>query len=755
MDTQSLKTLYVRGMDCSCDADEVRSEILSLPGVLSCEVNFTSGKVQISGETTQEEIYDRLRSVGYEVGESQHLPQIELTDSKFGGFFSYAWSDRDSRAALFGAVLITPAVILGEFLGVESLLINLLSIAALVVAGYPVYIKAWRAVRRMEISIDVLMSAASLGALLIGAYVEAGMVMVLFAIGEALEGYTNNRARESIRSMMQIVPDRAWLRQVHQENVHEVEVDIGELRIGDVIIIRPGERIPMDGEVVAGESDVNQAPITGESRLIPKGQEDTVFAGTVNGNGSLEVRITHLAEDNTVSRMIALIEEAQERRAPAQRFVDQFAKIYTPAVVSLALLVAVVPPILFSQPFLNPGDGSTGWLYRGLALLVVACPCALVISIPVSVVSALSNAARNGVLIKGGVFLESLNRIRSIAFDKTGTLTLGTPAVVDVRTLGCEPGRAASTELDHGKCVSCDDLIGMASAVERRSEHPLAYAILNESARRGVYDRFPTASDVTAQMGRGVSGTVNGQVVLVGSHDHFDRNVPHPARHCDQASQDVRKGFTPVMVSVGEGYLGTITVADALRTSSRQAIEELKRIGFTALVLLTGDEKFVASRIAGQLGLSEVSAGLLPEQKVEAVEGLRSEYGSVVMVGDGINDAPALAAADVGIAMGAASAGSAQAMEAADITLMSEDLRQLPFLFRLAKATQRTIWANIILSLGIKLLFVFLVLIGTGTMWMAVLADMGTSLLVTLNGMRLLRRPKSSPTREGARSSLV
>jgi Cd2+/Zn2+-exporting ATPase len=740
MDKQEQKIIFVQGMDCACDADEVRAEILSLPGVDRCEVNFTVGKVLVSGQIDRDEILNRLRSVGYQVGESQRSLRFEGADFVQTGFFRYAWRNPDTRAALLGAIFIIPAAIAGEILGIESIQVNLLAIFALIVAGYPVYRKAWRAARRLDISIDVLMSTASIGALLIGAYVEAGMVMVLFAVGETLEGYTNNRARESIQSMLQIVPERASLRQVHQGHVHEVEVEVGELEVGDVIFVRPGERIPMDGEVLSGESRVNQAPITGESRLQDKKQGDPVFAGTVNGDGSLEVRITRLAQDNTISRMIALIEEAQERKAPAQRFVDRFARVYTPTVVSLAVLVALLPPLLLGQPFLNPGDGTTGWLYRALALLVVACPCALVISIPVSVVSALSNAARSGALIKGGAFLESLNSIRSLAFDKTGTLTLGTPAVVGVRTLDCRQTDPSDSE--HQGCGSCDDLIGLASAVERRSEHPLAHAILNESVRRGVYDRFPAAVNVQARSGRGVSGLVQGQAVLLGSHDHFDRHVVHPAWHCDLAVEDINLGYTPVMVSSPEGYLGTITVADRLRDSSQQAIAELKHLGIESLVLLTGDESSIAQRIAEQLGLSEIRAGLLPEQKVEAVEDLRETHGSVAMVGDGINDAPALATADVGIAIGAASVGSAQAMEAADITLMSDDLRKLPFLFRLAKAASRTIWANIVISIGIKLIFMFLVLIGTGSMWMAVLADMGTSLLVTLNGMRLLRRPK-------------
>ncbi|NTW00961.1 MAG: heavy metal translocating P-type ATPase, partial [Oscillochloris sp.] len=414
--------------------------------------------------------------------------------------------------------------------------------------------------------------------------------------------------------------------------------------------------------------------------------------------------------------------------------VDQFARYYTPTVVVLALLVAIVPPLLFGQPFWNPNPASFGWLYRGLALLVVACPCALVISTPVSLVSAMSTAARNGVLIKGGAFLEALSKVRAVAFDKTGTLTAGRPMVVAVRAATCHEPSAAAI----GHCDACNEVLALASAIERRSEHPLAHAIVTASAQRGLDGRLPAAEGVTALVGRGVTGRVGERAVLVGSHRHFDADIAHDAHHCAAATQDAAAGHTPVMVGVQGDYLGTITLADTVRESSRAAVAQLKGMGLQAVVMLTGDQRVTAERIGIDVGLTDVRAELLPAQKVAAIETLQQQYGPVAMVGDGINDTPALATANVGIAIGGAHGGTNQAMEVADVTLMSDDLRQLPFTIALSRAAMTTVSVNLAVSIGIKLVFLALVLVGMGTMWMAVLADVGTSLLVTLNGMRLL-----------------
>jgi Cd2+/Zn2+-exporting ATPase len=729
-------TFTVQGMDCASCARTVESGVAQLPGVELCELTFATERLRVRGTIAREDVVRRVRDLGYDVAEAS---QPDAAPAPAPGFLGFMWARLETRLALLGALLVLPGVVLTELLGREAIWIDALALAAMALTIVPIARSAWRALAvNRELNIDALMTIAAAGAVAIGAYVEAGLVMVLFTIGEALEGYTATRARHAIKSLMEVAPQTAVrVGAACCESGCEERVPIAALQVGDMIAVRPGERIPMDGEVRAGRSAVNQAPITGESRLIEKEPGDEVFAGSVNGEGSLEVAVTRLAADNTIARMIRLVEEAQERRAPVQRFVDRFARYYTPAVVVLALLVAAVPPLLLGQPFWNPAPGEFGWLYRALALLVVACPCALVISTPVSLVSAMSAAARGGVLIKGGAFLEALSRVRAVAFDKTGTLTAGRPAVVAVRSLGCPAG--AGGDRAAGPCDSCDELLALAGAVERRSEHPLAHAIVTASAERGAGGRLPAAEGVTALVGRGVAGLVAGREVLVGSHRHFDTAVAHDPAHCAAAAQDAAAGHTPVMVSVAGSYLGTITLADTVRASSREAVAQLKGMGLRAVVMLTGDQRATAERIAAEVGVSDVRAELLPEQKVAAVEALEREYGPVAMVGDGINDTPALAAASVGIAVGAAHGGSNQAMETADVTLMGDDLRRLPFAIGLGRAAMRTVTANIAFSIGLKLVFLVLVLLGLGTMWMAVLADVGTSLLVTLNGMRLLR----------------
>ncbi|MEM7032873.1 MAG: heavy metal translocating P-type ATPase [Chloroflexota bacterium] len=734
-------TLMVTGMDCAGCARTVENGVSKLEGVTSCSLNFTTERLVVSGNITNETVMQRVRDLGFGIAGSDD--SVDVTGPKQASptsFLQFMWRRWETRLALLAVLLILPGVLFEEILGLEYTVINLASFMALLIAGWPVARSAWNALRfSREININVLMTLAAIGAVFIGEYTEAGLVMVLFAIGEALEGYTASRARESIRTLMEVVPKTATLLQRDGQDIVEKSVSVDTLHINDVIAIKPGERIPMDGQVVAGLSAVNQAAITGESRLIEKETGDTVFAGTINGAGALEVEVTRLAQDNMISRVIQLVETAQEKKAPAQRFIDRFAQVYTPAVVLLAALVMIVPPLLFGQPFFNSDDGF-GWLYRGLALLIVACPCALVISTPVSVISAISNAAAQGVLIKGGAYLESLSRVKAIAFDKTGTLTQGTPTVVNVRSVSCENNQAENApQNQQGDCIPCNEVVALADAVERRSEHPFALAINEEAQRRGVKDQYATAEMVQTLIGQGVQGHIADQKVFIGSHTYFDKAVAHPQQHCQAAQADAAEGYTTMMVEQDDIYLGTIVVTDTVRQSSRTAISNLKQLGLKAVVMLTGDNKPVAQKIAQQTGVTEVKANLLPADKLTAIEDLQEEYGVVAMVGDGINDAPALARADVGIAIGAASGGTAQAMESADISLMSDDLTQLSFAFHLSQKTQHTIWTNVALSLVIKLLFVILVVFGMGTMWLAVLADMGTSLLVTLNGMRLLR----------------
>jgi len=641
------------------------------------------------------------------------------------------WHRPDTRLALIGAIMIVPGVVLHELLGWRAFWIDALAFAALIAAGLPIARSAWRSlIGSRTISINALMTIAAIGAVIIGAHVEAGLVMVLFAIGEAIEGFTAARARDAIRSLMSLVPETA----LRLRDGYETRTPVADLEVGDIIVVRPGERLPMDGVVRTGVSHVNQAPITGESVPVVKTPGADVYAGSVNGEGVLEVTVTHRAGDTTISRMIRLVQEAQDRRAPVQRMIDRFAGWYTPAVVAIAALAAIIPPLLFGQPFWNPSPDETGWLYRSLTLLVIACPCALVISTPVSVVSALSAAARAGVLIKGGAVLETLGRVRVVAFDKTGTLTTGRPALVAVRSVECrEP-----EQNEDARCDACTTLLELACAVEQRSEHPLAHAIVDAARVRGVMQNAPRATSVTALPGHGIVGDVNGRTVLIGSHRYFDETAPHPPAFCDRAERDAGAGRTPLMVSIDGTFAGMLSVADAVRPEARETIVRLRQAGIRQVVMLTGDRQETAQAIAARVGIDDVRAGMLPEHKAAAVEELQRTCGAVAMVGDGINDTPALASATVGIAIGAAHGGTNQAMETADVTLISNDLRRLPFVFDLARTAQRTITVNIAFSIGVKAVFLAIAALGLSTMWMAVLADMGTSLLVTLNGLRLL-----------------
>ncbi len=731
---KTMKQVFdVKGMDCADCARKVSDGVQKLPKVELSEVNFATAQLTVVGNVSEDEITSRVRELGYDI-ESPTVTGTTEKSAKKTGFFGFLWQRYETRLALLGAILVLPGLILGEILGFDWYWVNVLSLGAMLAAGFPVARSAWNNLRiNHTIDINFLMTLAAVGAVVIGAYVEAGMVIVLFALGEALEGYTAEKARSSIRSLMEVVPPIAARLHTHGLEIHEENVPVETLKVGDRILVRPGERIPMDGLVQAGHSSVNQASITGESALIEKQQDDAVYASTINGAGALEIQVTHLSEDNTISRVIKLVQEAQNKRAPSQRFIDRFARWYTPAVVILAALVAAIPPLFFGQPFFNPADGSVGWLYRGLTLLVISCPCALVISTPVSIISAISNAARNGVLFKGGLFIEKLNQIKVIAFDKTGTLTEGRPVIVASRS-----GSHQEFKPIDANCNDCTESIALAHAVERRSQHPLALAIAQKAIELGVAERYPAAEQVTVLPGMGVSGIVNGRQVQIGSHRLIDEGINHSEEDCNQLRQAEENGNTQIHVAVDGDLVGSLLAIDAPRVGSKEALSSLKAFGINALVMLTGDEPLVAKTIAEQVGVTLYKAQLLPEDKVTAVKNLREEWGAIAMVGDGINDAPALALADVGVAVGGASS-SAQAMETADVTLMQPDLRQLPFAFKLSRRMMNTIRFNIAFAIGVKAAFMVLAAAGLSTMWMAVLADMGISILVTLNGMRLLK----------------
>ena len=568
--------------------------------------------------------------------------------------------------------------------------------------------RAWASLRKRDLDINVLMLVAVAGAMFLGEWAEAATVVFLFAIAQWLESRSMDRARDAIRSLMDLSPAEARIRQGYGDEM----VPVARVPLGAVMVIRPGEKIPLDGVVVEGRSDVNQAPITGESLPVDKAAGDEVFAGTVNGHGALDVRVTRKGQDTTLARIIHLVEAAQAQRAPAQQFIDRFARWYTPAVIVLALLTAVLPPLA--------GGSFETWFYRALVLLVVSCPCALVISTPVSIVSALAGAARRGVLVKGGVHLERLAGIRAIAFDKTGTLTRASLRVTSVVPA------AGVTEAE---------LLAVAAAVEARSEHPVATVIVTEARARGLI--FGLATDVRALPGLGAEGRVAGSHVMCGNVRLFqERGLLISADSSDLATIS-ETGAAPVIVARDGVVIGVIGVADEEREVAADTIDLLHRQNIRPVVMLTGDQEATARAIARRLGIDEVRAGLLPHEKVAAIQALRRQYGAVAMVGDGVNDAPALAAADVGIAMGVI--GSDAALETADVALMTDELPKIAYAIRLSRGTVRNIRANIAISLVLKAAFLALAVGGVATLWMAVVADTGTSLIVVANAMRLLR----------------
>jgi len=569
--------------------------------------------------------------------------------------------------------------------------------------------KAWSAARVGSLDINVLMIVAAAGAALLGDWAEAATVVFLFALAQALEARTLDRARNAIRALMDLTPPDALVR----EAAGERRLPIDAVGIGAIIVVRPGEKIPLDGEVAAGRSAVNQAPVTGESLPAEKGPGDTVFAGTINGRGALDVRVTRLRRDTTLARIIHLVERAQAQRAPAQSLVERFAAMYTPVVLALAVAVAIVPPALM--------HGSWDvWLYRALVLLVVSCPCALVISTPVSIVAALAGAARKGVLIKGGAHLETTSMIKCVAFDKTGTLTRGTPEVVSVIALDGADERT---------------IVSLAASVEQRSTHPIAQAILDRAAADGV--AVQPAAGASSLPGRGAEGQVGADRVLIGNHRLFEeRRLCSAVLHQRVEALDAN-GHTAVVVARNGEPIGIIAVADRPRETGRAAVDLLRAQGVRHIVMLSGDSTGTAKAIAAELGIVEFRAELLPEDKVAAVEALRREHGAVAMVGDGVNDAPALASADVGIAMGVA--GSDAALETADVALMADELLRIPYTLRLSRATVRNIKANLAISVVLKGAFVVAAVLGVATLWMAVLADTGASIIVIANAMRLLR----------------
>ncbi|EGL82753.1 heavy metal translocating P-type ATPase [Caldalkalibacillus thermarum TA2.A1] len=682
-----------------------------LPSVQEAKVNFATSKITVYGNPSIAELekagaFDSLRVYH----ENEEMTRIPL------------WRNKGAQRTMLSGTLLILGWMFYFVYGEGNTYSWLAFVSSIVIGGYTLFIQGFKNLLQLRFDMKTLMTVAILGAAAIGEWGEGATVVVLFAISEALETYSMDKARQSIRSLMGIAPKEAVIRREGEE----MQVPVEEIRVGDIMIVKPGQKIAMDGRVVKGFSTVNQGAITGESIPVAKSKGDEVFAGTLNEDGVLEVEVTKKSEDTTIAKIIHLVEEAQSERAPSQAFIDRFAKYYTPIVMLIALAVITIPPLFF-------GGDWHDWIYRGLALLVVACPCALVISTPVSIVTAIGHAARHGVLIKGGVYLEQAGTLSAVAFDKTGTLTKGVPEVTDLIPYGGTRSKTESLHQDNR------DWFSVAAAIEKWSQHPLAAAIVRKAEQKGYDLSTYDVENFRSITGKGVSATVNGKPYYVGSPGMFRELLPAALTQdvLEQIGSLQEEGKTVMLVGTRERLLGLIAVRDEIRHSSQGIIDQLHKLGIKKTVMLTGDNQRTAAAIGKQVGISEVKAELLPEEKLQVIKHLKQHEHTVAMVGDGVNDAPALAAADIGIAMGGA--GTDAAMETADIVFMADDISKLPFTVRLSRKALQVIKQNVAFSLGIKLVATLLIIPGWLTLWLAILADVGATLLVTLNGMRLMR----------------
>ncbi|QAS54470.1 heavy metal translocating P-type ATPase [Halobacillus litoralis] len=694
---KDVETYSIEGMDCGSCAKTIEKHLMNHPKVKEVSVNFSTGKMQIDHTTDSETIMKEVQKSGFQASLFSKTESAEKAPSK-----------KDITTWISGIFLTGGFV--ASFTALPEYLVILFYATAIVVGGWKPAKSAFYSIKSRSLDMNVLMASAALGAALIGEWFEGAMVVWLFALGNTLQNRSIERTRDSIRSLIDLTPSEALVKR----NAEWVTLQVKEIAIGDTILVKPGEKFPLDGEITKGSTSVNQAPITGESLPVDKNIGDTVYAGTVNENGSIEVHVTKLVEDTTIANIIHLVEEAQEKKAPTQAFVDRFANVYTPIVFLLALLVMVGPPLL--------GFGTWGeWVYKGLALLVVACPCALVISTPVAIVSAIGNAARNGVLIKGGTFLEKAGTIKAIAFDKTGTLTEGKPKVTKVFPINGSP----------------EEMLSVAHTIEARSSHPIAQAITDYAKERSIEERH--GEDFEALAGKGAKATIEGLSYFAGNLRLYEEmNVSLEEKTRSAIHQLQQEGHTVVIIGTAKEITGFMAISDTIRPITKDALLRLKASGIEEIVMLTGDNRGTAAKMASLAGVDRSFSELLPEDKVTAVKKLQSEGKEVAMVGDGINDAPALATADLGIAMGGA--GTDTAMETADIVLMADNLEKLPYTIRLSRRALKIIKQNVWFALITKFAALILIFPGILTLWMAVLSDTGAALIVILNSMRLLKQ---------------
>ena len=696
------KTFRIEGLSCANCAKIFEDNVKNIDGVTDAKINFGASKIYVEGAATVEEIE--------RAGAFEHL---KIRDEKEKRIERVPfWKQKENWKVYASAFILLISLVLSAKYGEGHIYPTIGFFIAIALGGSSLFWTGLKNLSKLIFDMNTLMTIAIIGAAIIGEWREGGIVVILFAISEAMERYSMDKARQSIELLMNLAPSEALIRRGNQEMILPVD----DIELHDVMIVKPGQKVAMDGVVKKGSSSLNQAAITGESIAVHKSVGDEVYAGTLNEEGLLEIEVTKRVEDTTIAKIIQLVEDAQAEKAPSQAFVDKFAKYYTPAIMAAAFLIMIVPPLLM--------DGEWGvWIYQGLAALVVGCPCALIVSTPVAVVTAIGNAARNGVLIKGGIHLEEAGHLKVIAFDKTGTLTEGKPAVTDIIAYDSDEEQALS----------------IAAAIEKGSAHPLAAAIVEKAKALNLDIDIHKTDDVQSITGKGISAVINGNRYYVGSPGLFKEKMS--VFLSDEVNSQISglqaEGKTVMILASDDAVMLLIAVSDRVRESAGLAIDRLHRAGIEKTVMLTGDNTRTAEAVAKQVGVTDVRAELLPEEKLNFIKALRKDYEHVAMIGDGVNDAPALAAASVGVAMGGA--GTDTALETADIALMADDLDKLPYTIKLSRKALKIIKQNITFSLAIKALALVLVIPGWLTLWIAIFADMGATLIVTLNSMRLLR----------------
>lgn len=718
-------TLKVSGLDCPDCAKDVQKAVLSIPGVQNAEVNFSAQKLKVSyndNEVSVEQISNVLSKIGHPatlvkteaVEKVKDTPIQNTKNEKAVPLVTPWWKEpRNILLAISGVITILTLIAEWTHIGLTETWAKVLYGTAVIVGGIFPAKKGLSSLKHGRLTINALLVVGAIGAIYLGLWEEAAMLVVIFSLGEVLESYAVDKARGSIQALISLAPDEATV----LRNSQELRIPVEQVDIDEIVLVKPGEKVSVDGVVVSGTSAIDQSSITGESIPVLKHVGDEVYASTLNGRGALEIRVTKLAEDSTLSKIVELVEDAQMKKGNAQNFSERFGAIYTPLMFVLAIIMAVVPPVFFGQPF-------DAWLYRALVVLVVSCSCSLVLSVPIAIVAGVGNAAKNGVLVKGGIHMETAGKVQVVAFDKTGTLTAGKPTVTDVVALGN---------------ISDEKLLKIAGTLEVRSEHPLADAVLKLISEKGL--ELETIEEFMSITGRGAKGIIDGEEYYIGNPRLFKEIGVAVEGYIKQIENLQNEGKTVILVGTPKQILGLIAVSDQPKENARKAISKLKELGIKKIVMLTGDNKVTGEAIGRSIGVDEVRAELMPEDKISAIKALQEGHSAVAMVGDGVNDAPALAQADVGVSMGVA--GTDVALETADIALMADDLDQLVYMIKISRKAVSVIKQNIAFSLGVVAFLVISALFGWMPLTTGLILNEASALVIIANGVRLLKVKQS------------